>query len=212
VQPAAAPSFDATVELIRRYQHGDPSVLDELCARYWPRVLTLVRHRIGPGLRAYLDAEDIVQETFEAALPVLDRFEMREDAAFIQWLSKVAQRRIQSAARSLTAQKRERAKEVRLRSAASDLSSTFTRELADSDTSIPDRVARAELISLVEECIDELPDDFREVILLRDLAGGDWPFVTQELQRPSVAATQELYRRAKVRLAAMVGRRVRSPD
>ena len=207
-EPEAQPSFDATIELIRRYHKGEQGVLDELCERYWPRVLTVVRHRIGPALRGLLEAEDIVQETFEAALPKLAEFEVRHDAAFIQWLAKVAERRIQSAARAMHAQKRDHRREVALDARGGSNSSSMSWQLVASEVDAPERLAQAELAALVDECVDELPEDQREVILLRDFAGGDWPFVAKELGRPTPSAARELHRRARIRLTVMVGRRL----
>src|SRR5688572_11050848 len=111
---ALNPQVDRTVELVRRSQGGDRAALEELFGRYWERVFAIVRQRMGPSLRRLLDVEDIVQSTFEAAVKAFENFELRHEAAFIQWLSRLAERQLQTAARRAEALKRDRAREVSL--------------------------------------------------------------------------------------------------
>ena len=75
-------------------------------------------------------------------------------------------------------------------------------------TYIPEKVSRAELEKIVDECLEALTDHYREVILLRDYAGADWDFIAKELDRSSVGAAQQLHRRARVELAAQVQKRM----
>jgi RNA polymerase sigma-70 factor (ECF subfamily) len=203
------PAVDRTVELIRRSQAGERAAFEELFARYWERVFVLVRQRMGPKLRRMLDVEDVVQSTFEAAVRAFDRFELRHEAAFIQWLSRLAERQLQTAARRAEAQKRDQAREVTLSSTPSPAcESSLSWNLVASDLAIPEQVAQKELVAIVEQCLDELPEDWREAILLRDFAGGDWSYVAGELGRNTVEAAQELHRRARIRLSILVGKRL----
>ena len=50
----------------------------------------------------------------------------------------------------------------------------------------------------------ELSSDHREVILLRDYCGGAWDYVAEEMGRDNVHATQELHRRAWIKLRGLV--------
>ena len=51
------------------------------------------------------------------------------------------------------------------------------------------------------------PEVYRQVIVERDYKGADWEDVRRRLDRPSVAATQELHSRAHIKL-----RRLYRPD
>jgi hypothetical protein len=57
-------------------------------------------------------------------------------------------------------------------------------------------------------CVAELDPVHRDVILLRDYSLLDWPEVREQLDRPTVAATQELYRRAQLRLGELLRQRL----
>lgn len=207
--PDPQPPIDRTVELVRRSQGGDRAALEELFGRYWERVFAIVRQRMGPSLRRLLDIEDIVQSTFEAAVKSFERFELRHEAAFIQWLARLAERQLQTAARRAEAMKRDRAREVSLDPARGDNgASSLSWDLVANGIPVPDQIAHRELIAIVEACLDELPEDWREVILLRDFAGGEWEYVAGELGRTTVEAAQELHRRARIRLSTLVGKRL----
>ena len=79
------PGLTASLELVSRAQAGDGDARERLFTRYYPRVLRVVRARMGVRLRELEDPWDIVQNTFMAALGALERFEAREDAALIDW-------------------------------------------------------------------------------------------------------------------------------
>jgi RNA polymerase sigma factor (sigma-70 family) len=104
-----------SVELVRRAQGGELPALNRLFERYYDRVRKIVRMRLGPNLGKYVETEDILQETFIAAVHSFDRFEVRDDAGLILWLSKIAEHQIQNAAAYHGAQKRDRRREVALR-------------------------------------------------------------------------------------------------
>jgi RNA polymerase sigma-70 factor (ECF subfamily) len=202
-------AVDRTVVLIRRSQAGDRAAFEELFARYWERVFAIVRQRMGPGLRRMLDVEDVVQSTFEAAVKGFERFELRHEAAFIQWLAKLAERQVQTALRHAQAQKRDRRREVGMDRGRSDgWGSSLSWDVVAGGIAIPEQIAQRELVAIVEQCLDELPEDWREVILLRDFASGSWEFVAGEMGRASIEAAQELHRRARIRLSTLLGKKL----
>ena len=83
------------------------------------------------------------------------------------------------------------------------------REISDKGTSPSFAAQRNELEELVDECIHELdPDAYREVVLLRDYYEADWETVCEKLDRPTIGAAQELYRRAQIRLAKLLKARL----
>ena len=57
-----------------------------------------------------------------------------------------------------------------------------------------------------EECLELLPEDYREVILLRDFAGAPWEEVAQALGKPSAGAARMLHARAMAELASVYRR------
>ncbi|MEN8148311.1 MAG: RpiB/LacA/LacB family sugar-phosphate isomerase, partial [Planctomycetota bacterium] len=71
-----------------------------------PRVLLYVRIRLGAVLRRKMEPEDVLQETYAAALAVLDRFEDRGDDFLVRWLCRIAETTIRAAAEREGAAKR----------------------------------------------------------------------------------------------------------
>ena len=74
----------------------------------------------------------------------------------------------------------------------------------------PSRIAAGrELEEIHDACVQELEDDQREVILLRDYAHGSWEFIAAQLGRPSAEAAMQLHARARAKLARKVEGRMR---
>jgi RNA polymerase sigma-70 factor (ECF subfamily) len=75
-----------TNRLIIRFQRGDRDAISELYLRYFNRVYAYVRL----ALRDAHEAEDVAQEVFMRVIGALDRFEIRRDESFSNWLMRIA--------------------------------------------------------------------------------------------------------------------------
>lgn len=201
-------STTRSVELVRRAQGGELAALNRLFARYYERVRKIVRVRLGPNLGKYVETEDILQETFIAAVHGFDRFEVRDESGLILWLSKIAEHQIQNAAAYHGAQKRDRRREVALRHVQDSMASGELVLEPAADVCAPiDELAQEEDFDLIESCMGELREDHRNVILHRDFAGASWAAVAESLGSPSRDAARSLYTRAVTELASIVRRR-----
>lgn len=198
-----------TVELVRQYQGGDDEALNQLFARYYDRVLRIVRIRMGRRLRSKMDSMDIVQNTFGAAMASIDDFEMREPGSLIQWLSKIAENQLRGAADYIGAHKRDSRLEIALAGIKSSMrSGEFQYEPEARVISPLEKLSRAELRDILDECVEELPEDYREVILLRNFAGCSWDVITEEMGRVTARATAMLHARARVALLKIARQRI----
>jgi len=195
-----------SLDLVLRAQQGDQHALNRLCERYYDRVRRIVRLRLGPRLRERVDSGDILQETFLAAVRSLQSFEMREEASLINWLSRLAERQIIAAADYHGAKKRDSRRDVSLSGPIGPTDTVTVRiGIEDSGLMRPlDLVADAEEQKIVERCLEELPDEYRELILLRNYAGASWESVAEETGRPSAAAARMMHARALVELGKLV--------
>lgn len=197
---ATPPGLTASLELVARAKGGDTEAKERLFARYYPRVFRVVRARMGVGLRALESPEDIVQNTFLAALAALEHFEAREDAALIDWFARLTENQLRTAAKYHGALKRAGPREPGTAAAPPT-------EPVSSEPSPLERLAHAEQTRLLDECISELPPDEREALILRDHADASWSLIAARLGRPSEGAARELHRRAQVRLMELFRRR-----
>lgn len=190
-----------TISLVRRFQSGDVQALDTLFARYYPRVLRCVKLRMGALVKRYYEPEDVVQRVFAAAMEDLQTVEIREPGELIHWLATVSENQIRGIHDYLTAKKRDVRLERsldRIRGAIS--SGSFRFDPADDDTLQLEILSRQELAGLVDQCLAELSEDHRQVILLRNIAGCSWELVAEKMGRETASAACMLHARARVAL------------
>lgn len=201
-----ADDITQSLNLVLRAQQGDQGALNRLCERYYDRVRRIVRLRLGARLRESVDSGDILQETFLAAVRSLDSFEMREEASLVNWLSRLAERQIIAAADYHGAKKRDRRRNVSLTSSIGETQSIRTEKSLPDDKSPrpPDATANDEEQRIVEACLEQLPEEYRELILLRNYADASWEAVAEETGRPSAAAARMMHARAMIELGKLV--------
>lgn len=204
------PNLSESLVLVRKAQDGDREALNRLFERYYDRIYRIVRIRMGAKLRTVLDSYDIVQETCAVAVRKIGDFEPRDHASLIQWLAKIAEHQIHDARDRMEAEKRNPSREVPL-----DAGRTHSGEphpglqLSGGGAGPSTIVANSELKEIYDACVEELPHEYRELILLREYAGASWEDITQKVQRPNVHATQEAYRRGQIKLAGLLRQRMR---
>ena len=175
--------MDAEAVLIARLQHGDGHAYEVLVRRYSARMLAVARRL----LRNEEDARDAVQDAFMNAFRALPRF--RADAKLSTWLY-----RIVTNAALMTLRSANRHPEVSLE----PLLPTFAEDGHHTEPVDPLPVtAEAALQSketraLVRACIEQLPTQYRAVVILRDI---------EELDTAEVAAMLGITENAvKIRL------------
>jgi RNA polymerase sigma-70 factor (ECF subfamily) len=196
------PDVTASIDLVRRAQDGEPDALGRLCERYYERVRRIVRVRLGQGLRGAMDSGDVLQETFAAAVKDFERFEVRDEGGLIHWLARIAENRIRAAARHARADKRDRGREVPLDDGSP--SAPVSLEPHARELSPLDAMAEAEQAALIEAALAALPEERREVIVLREWAGATWETVAALTGRPSPGSARMLHARAMLQLAALL--------
>jgi RNA polymerase sigma-70 factor, ECF subfamily len=201
--------FQETLHLIDRHRNGERSALDELFNRYSKRVRRIVRVRMGSFLRSRAEVEDVVQETLLRSFESLDKFEEQEDAKLIDWMARIAENSLRNLFQHEMAQKRAADREVPIESLRDKLQQSGAAWGPPADTSTPaEKLSASEMEDIVDECLTELPEEQREIILPVDFAEGNWEFVMERTKRPTLAAAQKFHRRARVALAAQVERRL----
>ena len=200
---ASVTPVDATVtlDLLRQAKSGDRAALDRLVKHCYERVRNIVAVRLSAQLRRRVDGSDILQETFAAAVRDFDRFDIGDDGNIINWLATIAQHQICAAADRHKALKRDAARETPLQTGDDSSSSLHTPAAPGASPS--EQVSQREQIERVLTCLAEMPEEPRELILLRDFAGASWASVSAALPGTTpdsarmryAAAVRELARR-----------------
>lgn len=190
-----------SIELVRLGREGDPTALNAFLDRYRPRLLRVVRIRMGAFLRRYLEPEDIVQESFMVAVAKLPEFRAQRGSNLMCWLTRIADHVASNQRVRLQAQKRDPRRERRLRMEDPPSSSDGGLVLRDGRPSPSEVTSRRELEKRVDGCVERLePESYRQVILLRDYMEADWDTIREEMSRPSLESARELHRRARTKL------------
>lgn len=196
---------DATCLILERYRGGDAGALNQLFARYYDRMLAVVRLRMGPALRGKFESMDVAQEAFIAGMKGLGDFRPRGEGDFFHWLCKVAENRIRDQVDHVGAQKRNVARETPLEAGRPGADSLYgpIKDLA-TFTSPASLAGRAEDIKRLEAAIDALPGPQREALLLVRYEGLTFQEAGDMLGR-TADATRMLVARAMVGLGKALG-------
>ncbi len=206
---AVEPDLAKTWDLVKKAQGGDSDSMNRLFARYYERVRHNVRARIGRKLREELETADILQPAFAKAFQNFDRFEMRDERSLLHWLAEYAHGQVHDAADHANAQKRRAPKPpLRLDESYDGLMRT---ELPGKEPSPSECAVRQEGQAAVEACLDELPDHYRRVIVLRDYDGLEWLEIARVMEKNTDSAVRELYRRALQELSHRLQQRGLGP-
>lgn len=187
--------------LVRDASKGDAASLDTLLDRHLPGLLAFVRARVGRKLREREDALDLVQSTCREVLEDVQVKECADEADFKRWLYRAAENKIRDRARYHGRDKRDAARLRSLDAAGETELACYRRGVASIFTPSRDAMAREELAAL-EKALGELPEDYREVILLARVMGLDHASVAAQMGR-SETATRSLLHRALARLALL---------
>jgi RNA polymerase sigma-70 factor (ECF subfamily) len=188
-----------TFVLVERAQDGDRDAFGELTRRYYERVRRVVRRRMGQRMRGLMESNDVVQETFHHAIRGFERFEMRNASSFINWLAKIAERTIIGLNDYFDADKRGKAR------AAGD----EPLDVADDGPGVSTQVLLHEEFELMRECVFELRDKHRQLLLLRHDRGLTWKEIAKAVGKPSEDAARQSYKIAIARLLSAFRRRTR---
>jgi RNA polymerase sigma-70 factor (ECF subfamily) len=190
-----------TQQLVALAKRGDPSALGQLCGVYAERVRRMVRLRMGPELRSQLESVDLVQDALIAALEDLGDFTYRHEGDFLWWLSKIAENRIRDHIDRFHAAKRDVRRQVRLDTTSGSSGDGQIRAAVPMITTTPSVVlSRREELDRLEQAMDRLKSEYREVLMLAKIEGLGHKEIANRLNK-SPAAVAKLLSRAIVALA-----------
>src|SRR3954454_14127061 len=90
---------ETSFQLLERARTGDPDALEDLCARYYPRLNRWARGRLPRAARGAVDTGDIVQEVLMRVVRRLSVFKPRDEGAFQGYLRQALTNRFRDEAR-----------------------------------------------------------------------------------------------------------------
>lgn len=141
--------------LVKRVLEGDTAVFEVLMRRHNQRLYRIAR----AVLRDDAEAEDVMQDAYVKAYENLSQFEGR--ASFSTWLSRIA-------LYEALARVRKRTRFVAMDTISDSEKETMHR-LQSSAPSPEHQASNSEIRRLLEQEIDALPDNYRAILVLRDM-------------------------------------------
>jgi RNA polymerase sigma-70 factor, ECF subfamily len=190
-------------QLIEKARQGDPASRQRLFEMGRSYMGLVARAQVESWLRVKVDASDLVQQTMLEAHRDFGRFEGGSGKEWLGWLRKILSHNMADFVRCYRGTaKRKVGREVPLRNPAD------TAPFGALEPAAPIATPSQEFLQLDEElrvsvAMDQLPDDYREVILLRNLQRLPFSEVAQRMDR-SRPAVQMLWMRAIKRLQQLL--------
>jgi RNA polymerase sigma-70 factor (ECF subfamily) len=191
--------------LLQEARAGDSATLGQLLELYRRYLALLARVQIGQRLQGKVDASDIVQETFLEAHKNFGRFRGASEGEFVGWLRQILAANLADLLRRyLGTQGRDVRLEREIQDAFDRSSVLLDRGLVAQQSSPSQQAARREQSVLLADALEQLPDDYRDVLVLRHLEGLTFPEVARRMGR-SLDSVEKLWMRGLVRLRQLMG-------
>ncbi|WP_456380448.1 RNA polymerase sigma factor RpoE [Thiolapillus sp.] len=173
---------EADLELVERVKNGDKKAFDLLVLKYQQKVANIISRYIHDSSEVF----DVSQEAFIKAYRALPKF--RGDSAFYTWLYRIA---INTAKNHLAAKGR--------RPPADDVEAV-TAEQMDSGARLKEfdtpehLLLQDEIARTIRDALNELPDDLRTAISLRELEGLSYEEIAQAMDCPIGTVRSRIFR------------------
>lgn len=174
------------VSLVDRCRRGDLRAFEALVAKYQDRVYNLILRMVSRAA----DAEELAQETFLKALEKIGQF--RGNSGFYTWLFRIAA--------NLAISHRRRGQRIRFRPLegpenGDGHADAMTAAMSAARTPSPESSAiSSETSQRVAEALEELDDEFRLVVVLRDIEDMDYSEIAEVLDAPVGTVKSRLHR------------------
>ncbi len=182
--------MDVDPALVRAVQRDEKGAMDDLIRGTYAQVYALCGRLLGDPS----DAADATQEVYLRVVKSVLGF--RGEAAFGTWLHRVAVNVCMTALR--------RRGDVRARGQSAGARDAVFDEIESSEASPEDRATESDLARRTAKALAELPEDAREVVVLRDVQGLSTK-ETAELLGVSEGAVKVRLHRAHANLRKLVG-------
>ena len=210
VDSVPQPTTDMTDldDCLIRARAGDVEARDRLFAACRSYVGLVARATLERRLQAKVDASDLVQQTLLDAHRDFSQFAGTTEQEWLAWLRKILIHNTGDAYRHFAADKRQIQREISLHSPLNGSSQPESQglgfDLASPGDTPSQIVLGKEQELAVAEAISQLPEDYREVVFLRNVQRLPFEEVAVRMER-SRPAVQMLWMRALHQLREILG-------
>ncbi len=168
--------------LVERVQRGDKAAFDILVLKYQHKIVKLISRYV----RDHSEVLDVAQEAFIKAYRALPRF--RGDSAFYTWMYRIA---INTAKNYLVAKGRRLPNDdIDAQEAEQYEGAVGLKEYATPENML----LRDEVETTIFSAIDQLPEDLRTAITLREIEGMSYEEIAQAMECPVGTVRSRIFR------------------
>jgi RNA polymerase sigma-70 factor (ECF subfamily) len=173
---------DVDQQLVERVQKGDKRAFDLLILKYQHKIFAVISRFI----RDHSEVQDVAQDAFIKAYRALPNF--RGESAFYTWMYRIA---INTAKNYLVARNR--------RPPATDLevedAEFYSGNEAMHEMNTPEsNLMRDELQAVINLAFNELPEDLRRAVTLREIEGLSYEEIAEAMNCPIGTVRSRIFR------------------
>jgi RNA polymerase sigma-70 factor (ECF subfamily) len=191
-------------ELVRRARQGDAECRERLFGLCRSYLGFIARSQVETWLRRKIDASDLVQQTLLEAHCGLEGFRGSSEKEFLAWVRKILAHNVADFVRHYRGTaKRQPGREISFRDPA-DTAAPGAAEPAAPGATPSQEFLQLDTELRVSAALAQLPADYQEVIVLRNLQRLPFAEVAQRMER-SRPAVQMLWMRAIRKLQETLG-------
>lgn len=187
----------ASFETVQAAKRGENAALEALIGRHLPALRAFVRLRADVAFRARESCSDLVQTACRQALEHLHEFEWQGEESFRHWLFALTANKLLNRVQYHRAARRDAARE---RADSAALQNAYSAVTTPSQDAIG-----VEFQVRLEAAVEQLPADYREVLLLARVVQLSHAAIAEHLGITEAAARTRLTR-ARARLATLLDR------
>lgn len=178
-------SNDSDLALVERTVAGDQRAYGLLVLKYQRRIQRL----IGRMVRDVDLVEDIAQETFVRAYRALHQF--RGDAQFYTWLYRIA---VNTAKKFLLELKRDPTVTESFLANDDDDETSRSKNEPTTDETPESVLAAKEIASVVNAAMDDLPEELKQAVTLREIEGLSYEEIAMAMDCPIGTVRSRIFR------------------
>jgi RNA polymerase sigma-70 factor, ECF subfamily len=188
---------DEDRQLVAGCRNGDQLAFEQLVQKYNQTILNLVYHYIG----ARNDVEDVAQKIFTKVYFSLPKFDDRRP--FFPWLYRIAINQCYDELRRIRRRKIHTFSELSI-----EETNHIEKLISQNEVPLDSEEHQQEMQSLLKKVLDQLPDQQKMAVILRDIEGVPYVKMAEILKCTEQAARLKVFR-ARTRLKTLLEKALR---
>jgi RNA polymerase sigma-70 factor (ECF subfamily) len=179
-------ALDDDLELVGLCQKGELSAFEALVEKHQRKMLNIAFRMIGD----YEAACEVVQDAFLSAHKSIRKF--RGEAKFSTWLCSIVINLSKNRMKQMKT--RWQREGVSIDDPIETEEGQIRRDPPSPEPSVLDQLEKKEIQAKVQACINSLEDEYREVLILRDIQGFSYDEIQDTLKIPDGTVKSRLFR------------------